>query len=103
DQKAQVLDAMQPIRQLVRGQYAGYREETGVARDSRVETFAALRVEIDSWRWAGVPFLIRAGKCLATTATEVMVRLHSPPKILFDNAQRNANYVRFRLGPDRTA
>ena len=64
---------------VVRGQYRGYREESGVAPGSQVETFAALRLEIDSWRWTGVPFLIRAGKCLPVTATEILVKLRQPP------------------------
>ena len=74
---------------VVRGQYRGYREEKGVAPDSQVETFAAVRLEIDSWRWADVPFLIRAGKCLAKTATEVMVRFHSPPQQFVRHASRS--------------
>jgi glucose-6-phosphate 1-dehydrogenase len=82
---------------LVRGQFRGYRQESGVAPDSTVETFAAIRFEVDSWRWAGVPFLIRAGKCLKLAATEVLVKLKRPPltKIVADN-----NYYRFRLGPE---
>jgi glucose-6-phosphate 1-dehydrogenase len=86
---------------LVRGQFRGYRKEAGVAADSTVETFAALRLEIDSWRWQGVPFLLRAGKRLPVTATEVLVELHDPPQDLFksDKAER-PNYFRFRLGPD---
>ena len=65
----------------MRGQFRGYREETGVAADSQVETFAAVRLHIDSWRWQGVPFYIRAGKCLPVTCTEVVVRLRRPPTV----------------------
>ena len=77
DEKAKVFRAIRPLRpqDLVRGQYAGYRQEKGVAPDSTVETFAALRLHIDSWRWEGVPFFIRAGKRLATSCTEVLVTL----------------------------
>jgi len=85
---------------LVRGQFRGYREEDGVAPDSTVETFAAARLYIDSWRWDGVPFLIRAGKCLATTTTEVLVKLKRPP--LSTLCPNETNYVRFRLSPDVT-
>jgi glucose-6-phosphate 1-dehydrogenase len=85
-------------RDVVRGQYRGYRAEAGVASDSQVETYVALRLHIDSWRWAGVPFLIRAGKCLARTATEVRVNLHRPPKTLFQDAP-TPNHFRFLLGP----
>ena len=81
DEKVKVLRAVRPLRpdDVVRGQYQGYRREKGVAPDSQVETFAAVRLQIDSWRWAGVPFLIRAGKSLAKTATEVLVRFQPPP------------------------
>jgi glucose-6-phosphate 1-dehydrogenase len=82
---------------VVRGQFDGYKKEPGVAPDSTVETFAAMRMEIDSWRWAGVPFLIRAGKCLPVTATEVLVRLRQPP---LSKVGPGTNYFRFRLGPD---
>ena len=99
-----VLQAMRPLKpgDLVRGQYAGYRVEPGVAKDSDVETFCALRLFIDSWRWAGVPWYLRSGKYLAATAAEVMVELKAPPQRLFaDSAPANgpANYVRFRLSP----
>jgi len=99
DEQVKVFRMIPPIdrSQVVRGQFHGYRDEPGVARDSKVETFAAVRFEVDSWRWAGVPFLIRAGKCLKTTVTEVLVKLKRPPiaKGIVDN-----NYFRFRLGPD---
>jgi hypothetical protein len=88
---------------LVRGQFAGYRNEPGVAPDSDVETFCALRLCIDSWRWAGVPWYLRSGKCLPTTATEILVELKPPPQQLFaDSApsQGAANYLRFRLSPE---
>lgn len=99
DEQVKVFRMIPPIKpsQLVRGQFRGYRNEPGVASDSEVETYAAVRFEVDSWRWAGVPFLIRAGKCLKTTATEVVVRLKRPP--LAKPGAEN-NYFRFRLGPD---
>ncbi len=101
---ADVFQAMRPLRRrdLVRGQYTGYRREPGVARRSDVETFCALRLFIDSWRWEGVPWYLRSGKCLAATATEVIVQLKPPPQRLFaDSAPPTglANYLRFRLSP----
>ena len=98
---ARVLEAMRPLcpANVVRGQFRGYRQIDDVAPDSTVETFAALRLEIDDWRWAGVPFYVRAGKCLPVTATEVLVRLQHPPQALFGEAQAPPNYVRFRLSP----
>ncbi len=103
-EKAKVFQAMRPLMadDLVRGQYAGYRKEPNVARNSDVETFCALRLLIDSWRWEGVPWYLRSGKYLATTATEVMVELKPPPQPLFaDSAPTTgaANYLRFRLSP----
>jgi len=103
-EKAKVFKAMRPLTSddLVRGQYAGYRKEPGVAKDSDVETFCALRLFIDSWRWEGVPWYLRSGKCLAETATEVLVELKAPPQRLFaDSAPTTGrtNYVRFRLSP----
>jgi glucose-6-phosphate 1-dehydrogenase len=105
DEKAKVLRAVRPLADgdVVRGQYQGYRIEPGVASDSDVETYAAVRLHIDSWRWEGVPFFIRAGKRLPTTATEVIVELSKPPQQVFDPTPPDANYVRFRLGPDRIA
>jgi glucose-6-phosphate 1-dehydrogenase len=104
DEKVKVLKAMRPAdpARLVRGQYEGYRDEPGVAPGSAVETFAALRLEIDSWRWAGVPFFVRAGKGLAATALEAVVELHAPPRLLFspDGCQPRPNFLRFRLGAD---
>jgi glucose-6-phosphate 1-dehydrogenase len=91
-------------RDLVRGQYAGYREEAGVASNSDVETYAAVRLHLDSWRWAGVPFYLRAGKRLAATTTEVFVALQRAPQKVFANAAADTpNYLRFRLGPDKVA
>src|SRR5438445_9631455 len=83
DEKVKVLKAIPPLdaRNLVRGQFRGYREEKGVAPDSPVETFVALRLEVNSWRWQGVPFYIRAGKSLPVTCTEVVVRLRRPPPV----------------------
>jgi glucose-6-phosphate 1-dehydrogenase len=101
DEKAKVLKAIAPIdaRNLVRGQFRGYRQENGVAADSPVETFAALRLEIDSWRWKGVPIYIRAGKCLPITCTEVLVRLREPPT-MYHGFDLKPNYIRFRISPD---
>ena len=103
--KASVLRAMQPLQpaDLVRGQYIGYRDEKGVAKNSDVETFCALRLFIDSWRWAGVPWYVRAGKQLPTSVVEVQVQMQPPPQRLFDDsgpAGGRANYFRFRLQPE---
>ena len=103
-EKAKVFQAMRPLRpdDVVRGQYAGYRKERGVKKNSDVETFCALRLFVDSWRWQGVPWYLRSGKCLATTAAEVLVELKPPPQRLFDDSQPmagRANYLRFRLSP----
>lgn len=105
DEKTKVLRALrlEPGRHFVRGQYVGYRQTDGVAANSAVETYAALRFGIDSWRWAGVPFLIRTGKCLPVTATEVLATFHRPPQQLFADRIERTNYLRFRLGPDRVA
>ncbi len=103
DEKVKVLKAVRPVRpeQLVRGQFGGYRQEPGVAPDSRVETYAAMRLEIDSWRWSGVPFYLRAGKRLPVTATEVVVDLRPPPAQVFGElGPDKPNYLRFRVGPD---
>ena len=104
DEKAKIFRAMRPLKpaDVVRGQYVGYRDEPGVAKDSQVETFCALRLFIDSWRWNGVPFYLRSGKCLKRTATEVMVEFEPPPQTLFADAMSSTerhNYVRFRLSP----
>jgi glucose-6-phosphate 1-dehydrogenase len=103
-EKAKVFEAMRPLKpgDVVRGQYAGYRKEPGVAKNSDVETFCALRLFIDSWRWEGVPWYLRSGKYLAETASEVLVELKPPPQRLFaDSAPTTgrANYLRFRLSP----
>jgi glucose-6-phosphate 1-dehydrogenase len=104
NEKAKVFDAMRPLRpdDVVRGQYAGYRREPGVAKNSDVETFCAMRLFIDSWRWAGVPWYLRSGKYLAKTATEIVIGLKPPPQRLFaDSAPTTgpANYLRFQLSP----
>jgi len=103
DEKVKVLSAIPPITadNIVRGQFRGYRSEKGVAPDSTMETFAALRLEIDSWRWQGVPFYIRAGKQLPVTCTEVVVRLRQPPT-MFHGFDLEPNYCRFRISPDMT-
>jgi glucose-6-phosphate 1-dehydrogenase len=105
DERVKVLRAIRPFsgRSLVRGQYDGYRREEGVDPRSTVETYAAMQLHLDSWRWADVPFFIRAGKGLPVTATEVMVRLRQPPQHLFDTVAEPPNHLRFRLGPDRVA
>jgi glucose-6-phosphate 1-dehydrogenase len=105
NEKAKVFQAMRPLTpdDLVRGQYAGYRKEPDVAKHSDVETFCALRLFIDSWRWEGVPWHLRSGKYLAETATEILVELKPPPQRLFaDSASPNgrSNYLRFRISPD---
>ncbi|MCG6921585.1 MAG: glucose-6-phosphate dehydrogenase [Acidobacteria bacterium] len=105
NEKAKIFQAMRPLRpdDLVRGQYAGYRKEPNVAKRSDVETFCALRLFIDSWRWQGVPWYLRSGKCLANTAAEVLVELKPPPQRLFADSRPpvgRANYVRFHLSPN---
>jgi glucose-6-phosphate 1-dehydrogenase len=99
DEQVKIFRAIAPVKPdaVVRGQFRGYHGEAGVAPNSTVETFAALRLDVDSWRWSGVPFFIRAGKCLPVTATEVHVGLKRPP--LSRLSQLESNYVRFRLGP----
>jgi glucose-6-phosphate 1-dehydrogenase len=100
--KFKVLDSIRPAspREVIRGQYSGYRDVAGVNTDSRMETFAALRLFIDTWRWGGVPFYIRTGKCLPITTTEVIANLRRPPQGVFKDQKARANYLRFRLGPD---
>ena len=100
DEQVKIFRTIPPLSPLniVRGQFRGYRDEPGVSRHSDVETFVAVRLELDSWRWAGVPFLIRAGKRMPTTATEVFVKLRKPP--LAKMGADGRNYFRFRLGPD---
>ena len=104
-EKAKVFKAMRPLkpRDIVRGQYAGYRDEPDVARNSDIETFCALRLFVDSWRWDGVPWFLRSGKYLPTSATEVLVELKAPPQLLFADsaaAEGRSNYLRFRLSPN---
>jgi len=104
-EQAKIFQAMRPLNRddLVRGQYAGYRKEPGVAKNSDVETFCAVRLFIDSWRWAGVPWYLRSGKYLPATATEVVVELKPPPQRLFADsapATGKTNYLRFRISPD---
>jgi glucose-6-phosphate 1-dehydrogenase len=104
-EKSKVFQAMRPLTpdDVVRGQYSGYRKEPGVASDSDVETFCALRLFIDSWRWAGVPWYLRSGKFLAETAAEVLVELKPPPQRLFADSLPSSgrtNYLRFRISPN---
>jgi len=102
DEKARILKAMRPLdpSNVVRGQYRGYRQEDGVAPDSQVETFAAVRLFIDTWRWANVPFYIRAGKCLPVTATEIEVELKRPPQAVFGEVEPpQSNCYLFRISP----
>jgi glucose-6-phosphate 1-dehydrogenase len=102
DEKVQVLKAVRTLTRddVVRGQFKGYLDEPGVAANSPVETFAAVRFFVDTWRWKDVPFFIRAGKCLPVRATEVVVRLKAPPLGVFDDINPDeANYVRFRISP----
>ncbi len=103
DEKVKVLKAISPLdtNNLVRGQFRGYRKEKGVAPNSQVETFAALRLDVNSWRWQGVPFYIRAGKSLPVTCTEIMVRLRRPPTV-FPTCTPAPNYFRFRISPEVT-
>jgi len=103
DEKVKVLKAIPSleVKNVVRGQFRGYRNEKGVAPDSQIETFAALQLEIDSWRWKGVPFYIRAGKCLPVTCAEIVVRLRQPPT-MYSDFDLNANYFRFRISPEVT-
>jgi glucose-6-phosphate 1-dehydrogenase len=103
DEKVKVLKAIPPIaeKDLVRGQFRGYRNENGVEKDSQVETFAALKLEINSWRWQGVPFYIRAGKCLPVTCTEIVGRFRKPPSLVPTEVLKE-NHLRLRLNPDVT-
>src|SRR5918994_2034443 len=99
DEQVKVLRNVRPLSagHMVRGQFRGYREEPVVAADSAMATYAALRLHVDDWRWEGVPFYVRAGKCLAATCTEVLVELKNPPPVVFpERVSRKGNYVRFR-------
>lgn len=100
DEKVKVLKAMLPLttRNLVRGQFKGYLNEPGVKAGSTMETFAALKLEVDSWRWRGVPFYIRAGKSLPVTCTELLIRLRQPPT-MYNHFPLESNYLRFRISP----
>lgn len=103
DEKVKVLKNVAPLsaENLVRGQFVGYRQEPGVAADSNVETFAAVKLAVNTWRWAGVPFYVRVGKHLPATATEVLVRFQRPPQpLLREQGMCNANYFRFRMNPE---
>jgi glucose-6-phosphate 1-dehydrogenase len=103
NEKLRLFRAIRPLTpaDIVRGQFRGYRAERGVAENSNVETFAALRLSIDTWRWADVPFYVRAGKCLPLSATEVVVNLKAPPLSVFgDDVRSRRNYFRFRLSPE---
>jgi glucose-6-phosphate 1-dehydrogenase len=102
DEQAKVLRTVRPmsVDNVVRGQFRGYRQEPGVKADSYMATYAALRMYVDSWRWEGVPFYVRAGKSLATTCTEVMIEFNNPPQVVFkEAAPKMGNYLRFRLNP----
>jgi glucose-6-phosphate 1-dehydrogenase len=102
DEQAKVLRTVRPMNpdNMVRGQFRGYRDEPGVAKDSYMATYAALRLFVDSWRWEGVPFYVRAGKSLAVTCTEVMVEFKNPPQVVFkEPAPKMGNYLRFRVSP----
>jgi glucose-6-phosphate 1-dehydrogenase len=103
DEKVRVLKSIPPLtaEDVVLGQFRGYRDERGVAADSQVETYAAVRLRIDSWRWQGVPFYIRTGKCLPVTCTEVLIRLRQPPRVYPTTIPRS-NYFRFRVIPRQT-
>src|SRR6266850_8557602 len=100
DEKVKVLKAIPPVdaKNLVRGQFSGYGKGKGVAPNSQTETFAALRLDVNSWRWQGVPIFIRAGKCLPVTCVEILVRLRRPPKVY--SAEATSNYMRLRISPD---
>jgi glucose-6-phosphate 1-dehydrogenase len=101
DEKVKVLKAIPPLesKDVVRGQFRGYRKEKGVAADSQTETYAAVRLEIDSWRWKGVPLYIRAGKCLPVRCAEVVVRLRQPPT-MYEGFKLASNYFRLRISPE---
>jgi glucose-6-phosphate 1-dehydrogenase len=103
NEQAKVLRTIRPLEaaNIVRGQFRGYREEPGVSKDSQVATYAALRLHVDSWRWSGIPFYVRAGKNLTLTATEVFAEFKLPPQVVFNETTPSlGNYVRFRLGPN---
>jgi glucose-6-phosphate 1-dehydrogenase len=102
DEQAKVLRTVRPmeVQYMVRGQFKGYRDEPGVAKDSYMATYAALQLHVDSWRWDGVPFYVRAGKALAKTVTEVIVELKRPPQVVFHESEAlRGNHIRLRLSP----
>jgi len=103
DEKVKVLKSIPALeaKNIVRGQFRGYLDENGVAKDSQTETFAALKLEINSWRWKGVPFYLRAGKCLPTTCTEIIAKFHKPPSLIPDNVLTE-NHLRMRISPEVT-
>src|ERR1700750_1670536 len=103
DEKVKVLKSIPAIaeKDLVRGQFRGYRNENGVANNSEMETFAALKLEINSWRWKGVPFFVRAGKNLPVTATEIVAKFRKPPTLIPDSVLTE-NHLRLRLNPEVT-
>jgi len=102
DEKVKMLKAIVPIdeKSIVRGQFRGYQSESGVAKGSRTETFAALKLEVNSWRWQGVPFYIRAGKQMPVTCTEILVRLRRPPDVYHSQPALQQNHIRLRISPD---
>jgi glucose-6-phosphate 1-dehydrogenase len=102
DEKVKVLKAIAPIeaKDIVRGQFRGYRNEIGVAEGSRTETFAAVRLQVNTWRWQGVPFFIRAGKQMPVTCTEILVRLRRPPEVYQEQSVIERNHIRLRISPD---
>jgi glucose-6-phosphate 1-dehydrogenase len=103
DEKIKILTSIRPLdeQHLLRGQFRGYEDEPGVAHGSTTETFAAVRLDIDSWRWAGVPFYVRAGKLMPSRVTEVVIDFKHPPQAVFNREMAHlSNYVRFRLGPE---
>ena len=104
DEKVKVLKAIPPLepKNVIRGQFSGYKKEKGVAPDSQVETFAALQLEIDSWRWRGIPFYFRAGKCLPVTCAEIVVKFRQPPT-MYEGYNLVANHFRFRISPEITS
>ncbi len=101
DQKAALLKAVRPLdaNSIVRGQYRGYQAVPGVRPNSPVETFVAVKLMVDSWRWAGVPIYIRAGKCLPATAAEAIVQFHAPPRPVFDKEANAVGHMRMRITP----
>src|SRR5580700_6487165 len=103
DEKVKVLKSIPALeaKNVVRGQFRGYLDENGVAKDSQTETFAALKLEINSWRWKGVPFYLRAGKCLPTTCTEIVAKFHKPPSLIPDSVLTE-NHLRMRISPEVT-